>query len=121
MTKKEKLPWIITGVIGGIALIGALVVDVGDHDDEPGNEIDQRIAVQACEDYARPLLKAPSTAKFDLSTVGDLPDIEVSGTVDSENSFGATLRAKVRCSLTLRDDGGGVVTSLRSPVTFTPQ
>lgn len=55
-------------------------------------------AISQCEDLVKENLKAPSTAKFDTTATGDGTWI-VSGTVDSENSFGATLRAEFQCTV----------------------
>jgi len=54
----------------------------------------------ACKDYVKARLKAPGTAKFGDALVmpwkGD-GCYQVSGYVDSQNSFGALLRTKYRC------------------------
>lgn len=73
-------------------------------DDEPEGP-NGYLAESACEDHVKDNLKAPSTAKFDLtskSTGGGT--FEVTGTVDSENSFGAMIRNNVTCSVEYRDE-----------------
>lgn len=57
-----------------------------------------------CEDAVRSKLKAPSTAIF---ARGESTSYSASGTVDSQNSFGAMLRSSYRCSFS-----GDVVTAV---------
>jgi hypothetical protein len=65
-------------------------------------------AYEACKRAVESTLKAPSTADFsgplhsDITADGDT--YKVAGYVDSENSFGASLRSNFTC--TVRDTGG---------------
>lgn len=65
-------------------------------------------AVAKCEAVVKGDLKAPSTAKLNLSASGNGPTYVVSGTVDAENSFGAMLRKDVRCNVRITNDGDSV-------------
>jgi hypothetical protein len=64
-------------------------------------------AQDRCETYIKTLLKAPSTADFSGETATDNGDKtwNVTGNVDSENGFGASLRSTWSC--TARDNGDG--------------
>lgn len=65
-----------------------------------------------CEDAVKNRLKAPSTAKFDNENASGSGTWTVSGTVDSENSFGAMLRANFQCTVIV--DGDSVRTRVDS-------
>ncbi|WP_437582746.1 hypothetical protein ACSAGD_10790 [Paramicrobacterium sp. CJ85] len=56
-----------------------------------------------CEDAVRDQLKAPDTAEFDTSATGS-GTYTVTGTVDSENSFGAMLRSDFQCTVVIDGD-----------------
>ena len=62
-----------------------------------------------CEDHVREFLKSPSTATFsglgDTEVRGADHKYAIIGWVDSQNSFGATLRTNYICKVT--DEGGG--------------
>ncbi len=60
-------------------------------------------AIAQCEDLVREDLKAPTTAEFDTNATGD-GTWTVTGTVDSENSFGAMLRADFQCTVIIDGD-----------------
>jgi hypothetical protein len=60
-------------------------------------------AIRYCEDKVETMLKAPATAKFDSNSTATSP-FRVTGTVDSENSFGAMLRAEYQCTVTITGD-----------------
>lgn len=72
-----------------------------------GAKLDEWGAQVSCEDAVSNMLKAPTTAKFDnwvRSSNGD-GSFTVTGTVDSQNSFGAMLRSQFSCKV--RDKGNG--------------
>lgn len=83
-----------------LAVVAVLVVAAliwGDGSDLDAG--DGRGAERKCEELVKAQLKAPATADFsDVAAVGDGP-WDVSATVDSENSFGATLRSKWTCRI----------------------
>ncbi len=75
----------------------AVLLVVGSNSDSPP---DNSYAAQAaCENSIQNRLKSPSTAKFNTQISGSDP-YTVSGTVDSQNSFGATLRSSFQCTVT---------------------
>lgn len=87
----------------------ALVVFAGDS--QPGAEDPAAGAKRACtEEFVPAKLKAPATAKFsdveiasvDTSSVGET--YTVTGSVDSQNGFGALIRSEFTCITHL--DGG---------------
>jgi hypothetical protein len=65
-------------------------------------------AQQQCEDRVELRLKSPSTADFGDSSTRELGSTgtrwEVSGVVDAENSFGATVRLTYKCDLTYDEE-----------------
>lgn len=73
---------------------------------------DGYLAESACEDAVRNQLRSPSTAKFDSSHSGSGSSFSVTGSVDAENGFGATVRAYYSCSVTV--SGGEAVARLTS-------
>jgi hypothetical protein len=60
-------------------------------------------ATAQCEARIERLLKAPDTAKFDSSATGS-GTWTVSGTVDSENGFGAMLRSEYQCTVVVQGE-----------------
>lgn len=72
-------------------------------------------AADRCRSEITSKLKSPSTAKYGDETVttssGDFGTyFEVSGVVDAQNGFGATVRLDYRCKVTLENDGDWLVT-----------
>lgn len=65
----------------------------------------QRVdAERYCKAEVEARLKSPSSAKYsDVSAIG-YKTVTVSGAVDSENSFGAMLRSRFSCTVTLEGD-----------------
>jgi hypothetical protein len=105
--KLPKVPGCGTGcliLIGVIVLIGivvAVVSSTAPH--QPDNSSGQ--ATVECQDRVRAALKSPSTASFQVPTVtGSSPNWTISGTVDSQNSFGATLRTSYSCDVHFKGD-----------------
>lgn len=81
---------------GVIAFAGCSV----DTSDDAGYD-----AKRVCqEEFISERLKAPSTADYDLDVTGGPVTYTVSGTVDSENSYGAKLRSDVTCVVELDGD-----------------
>jgi len=85
-------------VAGGIALLSILVnlfpALLG------GSSGDWGAAKSACHNRVASLLKAPSTAKFTSSVTksGTVENLfRVEGSVDSQNSFGGTVRSRFEC------------------------
>ena len=57
-----------------------------------------------CEDLVKQGLKSPSTAQFSGENVSGSDTMVVTGSVDSENSFGAKLRSDFQCTATVNGD-----------------
>ena len=58
-----------------------------------------------CEEWVKAKLKAPSTADFSGQVVSGGPvSWTATGAVDSENSFGATVRSSWSCEIKLIGD-----------------
>lgn len=71
-----------------------------------GDNPDDATAEVMCQDFVKDQLKAPGSAKFSEERADEPFDGEwkVTGVVDSENGFGALLRAEYTCRMT-HDDG----------------
>ena len=61
---------------------------------------DEFTAASMCERFVADHLKSPSTAEFDSTATGGGDTWTVTGTVDSQNSFGAMVRNTYTCHLT---------------------
>lgn len=86
----------ITG-IGFAALLVAVMTFGGCSGEyDPNNPAE---AESQCEGFVDSRLKAPSTADYDLTAEEQGSGWLVTGTVDSENGFGAKIRSSVRCVL----------------------
>ena len=92
------------GRIVAFLLVGVVVIflfQLWNSTRDPADSNDNSsTAVVACESIVKQNLKSPSTAKFD-SDARDTGERawEVVGTVDSQNSFGATVRSKFACTV----------------------
>lgn len=99
--------WVCCGVpVFGAAAI-ALILAISS---AAGGDADHSIDAQmACEALVKDQLKSPATADFTTEVDGDGP-YSVSGTVDSENSFGAGVQTAFRCAV----DSSGSTATLES-------
>ena len=93
---------------GALGLIVVIFIAIGSamggsEPEEPYDPNWSGEAISQCEDLVTQNLKAPSTAKFDTQATGGGTWI-VTGTVDSENSFGATLRADFQCTVIMEGE-----------------
>lgn len=104
--------WIAAGLVVAIGLgfagCIALTSRGGGDDYDMNNEYE---AVSQCEARVEKLLKAPSTAQFDSSATGS-GTWTVTGTVDAENSFGATVRSSYGCTVVMNNDEGTATTTV---------
>ncbi len=92
----------IIGCIVGAALAVGLAVSGGLGDTSNGSgEVE---AIRQCEGFAGKRLKSPASAEYDLAAAKDAGQWVVTGTVDSQNGFGAMIRSNVECRITLSDD-----------------
>jgi hypothetical protein len=89
------------GIVAAIVLIVALCVWQGNKPTPPTDEEVHNDAKRACEEqFIPPHLKAPATAKFSGDTVVfDGTAYQVTGSVDSQNSFGALVRSSFTCTV----------------------
>lgn len=87
------------GCLGVLAVFLAFFVYAMFTGEEDDGSISTWEAEQHCEDFAEKRLKAPGSAEFDLTATGGPTYYTVTGTVDSENSFGAMLRSDLTCEL----------------------
>jgi hypothetical protein len=88
----------ITATLGALTLLAAC----GGGGDSSSSGY---MAEVMCEGFVKDRLKSPSSAEFDTSFTGSGPTYTVTGTVDSQNSFGAMVRNEFSC--TVRHDGDG--------------
>jgi hypothetical protein len=95
--------WVYALVIVVVALCG-LFIFRSNHTTATPEDL-SRDAQRACEkDFLPGKLKAPASAKFSGESVANDGDTyTVTGQVDSQNSFGATIRAPFTC--VMKSDG----------------
>jgi len=72
-----------------------------------------REAAAQCEARIERLLKSPATADFNSDATGG-GTWTVTGTVDAQNSFGATVRANYQCTVVMNPDEGTARTTVDS-------
>jgi hypothetical protein len=86
-------------IVVAIIVLGVVVGVIGSmnqHDPyDPNNRLE---AIAQCEARIEEQLKAPSTAEFNSDASGN-GTWTVTGTVDAENSFGATIRSEYQCTV----------------------
>ncbi|GAW57330.1 hypothetical protein [Nocardioides sp. PD653] len=78
---------VLVVVVGAVRLVGLVL------EDREGD------AQEACEGYVRDSLKSPSSAEFSEAEATERGEygFTVSGSVDSENGFGAMIRNRYEC------------------------
>ncbi len=82
-------------------LIGLVIFNLARPSGDPGPSGYE--AVVYCENKIEERLVSPSSADFKSSFQGTNP-FTVTGTVDSENSFGASLRSEYQCTVQIHED-----------------
>jgi hypothetical protein len=99
--KKPYWPWVLIFGAGFVllAIVLSLTATGGDDEYHADNRYE---AIAQCEAAIMDRLKAPSTASFD-STASGGGTWTVTGTVDAENSFGATIRSSYQCSVIINE------------------
>ena len=90
------------GCLGIIALLGVLFAVGAAMPDTPDGP-NKFEAITYCEDRIETMLKAPATAEFSSRSNESNP-FTVTGTVDSQNSFGALVRSSFECSVDITGD-----------------
>lgn len=95
-------------VAAGIALLfGVLAGCQALGDDGPGEGSGPGVK-RACKEFVDKRLKSPGSADYNLTATNVGTRWTVVGTVDSENSFGASLRSRVECVM---ESGGADYTA----------
>jgi hypothetical protein len=100
--------WIVPFVAVGLVVGGFIVAASRSGAPQPEYTPDPRLYVrQACERVVRARLKAPATARFsgEATTDNGAGLWTMTGVVDSENSFGALIRAGWTCQASFGTDG----------------
>lgn len=93
------------GCIGLIAIVTIfLSIAISSSKSTPHNGSGYE-AQKTCERAIEQILKSPSTAEFSSQASGSGP-YDVTGTVDSENGFGAMLRSSFGCTVTFSGGNG---------------
>ena len=93
------------GVVVAFVLLFAGCVAVASSDPEPYDGNNEYQAIAQCEPRIEEMLKAPATAEFDSNaSLGGSRIWIVTGTVDAENSFGALVRSRYGCTVTMLED-----------------
>jgi len=98
---------IITAIIFALCIGGGTLAAVSGGEDDPDPVADDNSigAEIACEEFIGRRLKAPATAKYTHQQAEKSgARYVVSGTVDSENSFGAMIRNHYTCTVTDQGD-----------------
>lgn len=96
----------IVGVVSVILLLWSCVAGSASKPDEPPTMSEVRfMAIDTCHEAVTNQLKAPATAKFtnDEAKLAE-GGWTVTGSVDSENSFGALIRSSYTCTARLDGD-----------------
>lgn len=77
------------------------------HGSDPTADDRQSAAVEACRESVRAQLKSPGSASFSGEQYRETNDVySITGQVDAENSFGASLRSDFTCVAEPVGDGG---------------
>lgn len=90
---------ILAAVVGCTAVFAS---SVGHHEPLAPTDFDARTQ---CQEWVKEKLKSPSTADFSGQVVNGGPSSwTISGNVDSQNSFGATVRSSWTCDISVSGD-----------------
>lgn len=101
----SAIGWIMIAVLVGGVIAVTVVWSLLNPREEDEWHPTEFHAVSACEDQVDERLKAPATATYDLDARVTAADtFTVTGTVDSQNSFGAQVRTSVECTVRFEDD-----------------
>ena len=110
----EAVKWRYLVALRMFAVIGSLYAIITGGASPPGDAATDTDARFMCRQFVEDRLKAPATADFCNETVTALDGdrFRVAGSVDSENSFGATLRTEYSCALRYDGDERWTLTDL---------
>jgi hypothetical protein len=97
---KAKAPWWLYAIVAAVFVLCAIAI-TRSTDQGPTDAENRDDAKRACQEKFIPSrLKAPATAEFsDVTVTVAGATYEVAGTVDSENAFGAKVRASFSCTM----------------------
>lgn len=97
--------WAIGGIgaIAALAVVAAVVTGSGPDSPDAPTALEAR---NQCQEWAKERLKSPSTADFSGVTEESTGEGSwtISGDVDSENGFGASIRSTWTCNIRLDGD-----------------
>lgn len=101
--------WAVAAVIGLIVVLTLIgcVASSFNSDNDPHHDLE---SIAQCEARVSKLLKAPATANFDSSTTTDGTEWTVTGTIDSENGFGASVRSDYQCTVVMNSNNTATTT-----------
>jgi hypothetical protein len=93
------------GVVVAIFVVsGIFVWSSSQGNDVPDPARDRYEAIAQCEELVTNQLKAPTTAEFETAATVSGGEWTVTGSVASENSFGAMLTMNFECAVTVHED-----------------
>jgi hypothetical protein len=105
-TRTQKIGWLVLAAIAlGVFLIWFISALANDTSTTPSNNAGKYESIAQCEARIENLLKSPATADFDTDASGAGSSWTVTGTVDSENGFGALVRSDFQCTVSLQGEG----------------
>lgn len=88
-------------LLAGLTLTACSTAGDSDTGGPRPDKEDGTMAEVMCEEFVKDQLKAPATAEFSHQQHRETGEQrwDVTGTVDSENSFGALIRGSYRCDI----------------------
>lgn len=107
--RKRVDRWAIAAVIGLAVVVGVVACVAGSIRGSDSSNDDLE-SISQCETRIEKMLKSPSTAAFDSTSESDGGKWTVTGTVDSENGFGASVRSNYQCTVVINDDNTATTT-----------
>lgn len=96
--------WVIGIVIGAFVVLAFVACTVGSINSGNRDSDTEYEAIAQCEARIDGLLKAPSTASYQTEASPQSGSWIVTGSVDAENGFGATVRSNFQCTVTIDGD-----------------
>jgi hypothetical protein len=88
-----------------VASVGIAFAIKGMASDSGPSNNGQYEAIAQCEARVENLLKSPGTADFETNASGSGSSWTITGSVDSENGFGALVRSDFQCTVSLQGEG----------------
>lgn len=86
-------------ILAPVLLVGGCLAFIAIAPKDPANAYDAEM-ISACRTAVKDQLKSPTSAKFTdevVAQITDAPAFRVTGNVDAENSFGASIRNSFIC------------------------